>query len=365
MTIQIPRLMTAASASALVAASAGFGAFYAWTTGCHHGPIIGGLSVLMALGLEGAKPFAIEGAVTALRSWSPIRAAALAALGTVAIAYSLTAELSLMAATRADASAKRTQDSDTAAAAKARYAATERELETLPVTRPVAALNAEIARLKTTPRLAPCYDTAAPGFGPTSRRVCAQIATLTAEAATTTRRAELQAALASAERDVAAAPLATEADPAAAALTAYLAVLGVPSEAETLSKWLALVPVLALEVGSALAAVLTGGTVTRRERPRSAAGAPSSATASDFGAEAISAPPETSTAQTPSTGGLKAALLEHLRERGGQLRTGQRSLAKALGASTTELHRALHALASTGAIVLSTAPTGTEVRIAS
>jgi hypothetical protein len=327
--------------------------------------MIGGLSVLTALGLEGAKPFAFEGAVAALRSWSPVRAAALAALGTVAIAYSLTAELSLMAATRADASAKRTQDSATAAAAKARYAATERELETLPVTRPVAALNAEIARLRTTPGLAPCYDIAAPSFGPTSRRVCAHIATLTAEAATTTRRAELQAALASAERDIAAAPLATEADPAAAALTAYLAVLGVPSEAETLSKWLALVPVLALEVGSALAVILTGGTVTGRERLHPAASAPRSAIASDFGAERTLGRPEAIAAQTPAIGGLKSALLEHLRGCGGQLRTGQRSLAKALGVSTTELHRAIHALAATGVIALSTAPTGTELRLVS
>jgi hypothetical protein len=260
----VPRIITATSATALVTASAGFGAFYAWTTGSHHGPLLGGLSVLMALGLEGAKPFAIEGVLAALRSWAPIRAAALATLGTVAVAYSLTAELSLMAATRADTAAQRTQARDVVAAAKARYATAQRELELLAMTRPVAAINAEIARLRTTRGLVPCDDTAAHGHGPTTRRICAQIAALSVEGATSARRDELQATLRNAERDLASAPLATDADPAASALVAFLAAAGVPSDAGTLSKWLALVPVLALEVGSALAVVLTGGTPAGR-----------------------------------------------------------------------------------------------------
>lgn len=349
------RIVIAMSAAALVAASAGFGAFYAWTTGSHHGPIVGGLSVLMALGLEGAKPFAIDGAFATLRSWSPIRALALATLGTVAVAYSVTAELSLMAAIRADTSAQRARVSDTAAAAKARYAAAQRELEALPLTRPVANLSAEIARLKTTPRLAPCDDTAAPGYGPITRRTCAQIAELSAEVATSARRDELQAALRSAERDLAAAPLATDADPAAAALVTFLAAAGVPSDAGTLSKWLALVPVLALEAGSALAVVLLGGTPARyvpaQDSSRAVPGAaPSVEAHHDEG-------------RTTAPTGLKAALLEHLRAQGGSIRSGQRGLAKALGASTTELHRTIHALAASGLVALSTTPSGTEVRL--
>lgn len=57
--------------------------------------MLGALSVLMALGLEGAKPFAVEGVFAALRSWSLGRAVAMTALAVVAVAYSLTAELSL------------------------------------------------------------------------------------------------------------------------------------------------------------------------------------------------------------------------------------------------------------------------------
>ncbi len=366
MTTRLHRIVINSSATALVSASAGFGAFYAWKTGNHHGAFVGGLSVLMALGLEGAKPFAIEGAFAALRSWSPIRATALTALGAVAVAYSLTAELSLMAATRADTSAQRTQASDTAAAAKARYAAAQRELEILPVTRPVAAIDAQIARLRTTPRLAPCDDTAAPHFGPVSQRICAQVAGLTAEAAMTKRRIELQEGLAAAERDLAAAPAATsDADPAAAALTVYLDALGVPSDAETLSKWLALVPMLALEVGSALAVVLVGGTPTGRERSQTIPEPYGIAIGADLDAGATIPPQDASTPQIAIPVTLKMAVLEHLKAHGGSLRTGQRSLARALGTSTTALHRALHALAAAGVIALSTAPTGTELHLAS
>lgn len=348
------RLITTTSAAALVVASAGFGAFYAWTTGNHHGPVLGTLSVLMALGLEGAKPFAIEGVFTALRSWSPIRAIALAVLGIVAVAYSLTAELSLMAATRADAAAQRTQASAAMAAAQARYDDARRELEALPLTRPVAALAAEIERLRTTPKLAPCEDTSAPGFGPITRRICAEIATLTAEAATTARREQLRAALHNAEHDLASAPPAAKADPGAWALATYLAAAGVPSEVGTLSEWLILVPVLALEVGSALAVVLTNGTpVPTRDLSRTV-----TATAKRYDDDETT----TATPQPPATG-LKAALLEYLKAHGGCIRSGQRGLAKALGTSTSELHRTIHALAAAGVIALSVAPSGTQLRL--
>ncbi|MDH4982781.1 hypothetical protein [Hyphomicrobium sp. D-2] len=341
----------------------------------------------MALGLEAAKPFAIEGAAAALRSWSPVRAAALAVLSIVAVTYSLTAELSLMAASRADASATRSQAADAADAAKARYDAARHELATLPVTRPVAALEAEIARLKTTPRLAPCDDTGSKAFGKVSRRVCGEIATLTAEAATTARRTELQTALAAAESDLASAPLATDADPAAAALVTYLGALGVRADAAELSRWLALVPVLALEVGSAFAVLLVGGTHSVSSRPKgvpdsvseAAHKASGEAIASDVAAFGTVPPLPALAAQRPvseassaalndggataSGGALKAALLEHLQEHGGELRTGQRGLAKALGTSTSELNRTLHSLAAAGVIALSTAPHGTELRL--
>jgi len=367
--MKVQGIITTASAAAMVAASAGFGAFYAWTTGNHHGPVIGVLSVCMALGLEAVKPFAIEGAFAALRSWSPLRAVALAVLGTVAVAYSLTAELSLMAATRADASAQRSQAADAITAAKARYAAAQRELEALPITRPVAVIDAEIARLKTTPKFASCEDITAKAFGPVSRRVCAEIAALTAEAATTARRTELQTALAAVEVDLASAPLTTDADPAAADLATYLAAIGVEADAAELSRWLALVPVLALEIGSAFAVILAGGTAPARHSTKGVSKAdeeayhePLKALPNSAGTVPVDAPEDTDSATTEA---LSDALVEHLKEHGGSLRTGQRRLAQSLGTSTSELHRTLHALAATGVIALSTAPTGTELRLVS
>lgn len=359
MTVNIPRFVTATSAAALVVASAGLGAFYAWNTGSHHGPIIGALSVLMALGLEGAKPFAIEGVFVAFRSRLPARAVALAVLGSVAVTYSLSAELSLFAATRADSAAQRTQASDAVAAAKARYFTARRELEALAMTRPVATANAEIARLKTTRGLAPCGDPAAPSYGGVTRRVCAQIAALSAEAATSARRDELRTTLRSAERDFATAPLATDADPAASTLVMFLAAAGVPTDPGAVSKWLALVPVLALEVGSALAVLLVGETVPGPQRSQTV---PSNGNpiGADFDVESANLT-STRPSTTPVT--LKMALLQHLETQGGRLNTGQRGLARTLGTSTTELHRTLHTLSAAGAIELKTAPTGTEIRI--
>ena len=77
-------------------------------------------------------------------------------------------------------------------------------------------------------------------------------------------------------------------------------------------------------------------------------------------------PPESETVvatDVPRNAPLKTALVAHLRDAGGSLWTGQRALAKALGTSTTELHRTIHALAGAGVIALNVAPTGTELRL--
>lgn len=245
--------MLSASAAALVIASAGFGAIYAWTTGSKHGPLLGALSVLMALGLEGAKPFAIEGVFVALRSWSIGRAIAMAALGLVAVAYSVTAELSLTASIRADIVAKHTLAGDAAEAARARYSDAKHELAALPSSRPAGTVAAEIERLRTTPGLISCDDTSAKGYGPITRRTCADIATLRAEGEIAAQRERLRQALAAAERDLTTTSPPSKSDPAASALATYVAVFGLSVAPASLSDWLALVPVLALEIGSALA----------------------------------------------------------------------------------------------------------------
>ncbi|WP_333795083.1 hypothetical protein [Hyphomicrobium sp.] len=377
------RIIVGASAAALVIASAGFGAVYAWTTGGHHGPVLGALFVAMALGLEGAKPFAVEGIFAALRSWSLGRAAAMAALALVAVAYSLTAELSLMASIRADSAAERTLASDAAAAVRARYDDAKAELAILPAARPAGTIAAEIARLETTPGLASCEDRTAPAYGSVTRRVCAEIATLRAEGDTAAHRERLRQALAAAEHDLATAPPTTKGDPAASALATYLAAFGLSVAAASLSDWLALMPVLALEIGSALALVLVNGTRVGTEGARAGTEGARAGTqmaqqvalepdgavpsvcegVSEGATEQASGGVPVTLTQEPRNTPLRDALLTHLRDAGGSLRTGQRSLAKALGASTTELHRTLHALAAAGVIALNAAPSGTELRL--
>jgi hypothetical protein len=202
--------------------------------------MLGALSVCMALGLEGAKPFAIESVFAALRSWSIGRAVAMAALGLVTVAYSLTAELSLMASIRADHAAERTLAGDTADAVRARYADAKVELAALPAARSAGTIAAEIERLRTTPGRASCDDTAAKGYGPITRRVCAEIATLRAEGETAAHRERLRQALAAAERDMITTPPTTNGDPAASAIATYLAVFGISLAVANLSEWLAL-----------------------------------------------------------------------------------------------------------------------------
>lgn len=388
MSISKLNIITGMSAAALIVASAGFGAYYAWHTGIHHGPLLGALSVLFALGLEGVKPFAVEGIFAALRSWSPVRAAAMAALAVVAVAYSLTAELSLMASIRADYASQRTLAGDAANAARSRYDDAKAELAALPAARPAGTIAAEIDALRTTPGLVSCDDTSAKGYGPITRRVCAEIATLRAEGETAARRERLRQAMADAERDMTTTPPTTTADPAASALATYLAALGFTVAVASLSDWLALIPVLALEVGSTFAIVLVNASGPRLA-PRAGLGTRHGTPAPNHGTQTVpegsrsprgavpcasegvsegsaKEPPESETVAAtnePRNAPLTAAVVAHLRDAGGSLRTGQRALAKALGASTTELHRTIHGLAAAGVIALNAAPTGTELRL--
>lgn len=156
------------------------------------------------------------------------------------------------------------------------------------------------------------------------------------------------------------------ADPAASALATYLTALGITATAASLSEW------LALETGSALAVVLVNG--TRYGTARQSVGTearmetPEEVPATVPSVSAERPQTDAKAASAASCGGsftgLKAAVLEHLEAHGGLIRSGQRRLAEALGASTSELHRTIHSLAAAGVIALSTAPTGTELRLA-
>jgi hypothetical protein len=73
--------------------------------GAHHGLALAAFAVMMAAGLEVAKGFAVEAAFACFQTCAFGRGLAMAVLGLVAVAYSLTAGLSLMSMTRADGAA--------------------------------------------------------------------------------------------------------------------------------------------------------------------------------------------------------------------------------------------------------------------
>ena len=191
----------------LVVASGGFGAVYAWTAAAQHGVVLGSLAVLMAVSLEGAKPLAVVRAGQALRSWQFGSSAALASLALVAIAYSLTAELSLMARTRADATASRAAVIGHTAQTKAQHDRLTSELASIVFTRPSAAVVFEINDLKALPKVGDCIRI----DGPVSKRVCPQIAALEQEYTLQAHREDVERKLSGLE-DASKLPTAMRAD---------------------------------------------------------------------------------------------------------------------------------------------------------
>jgi hypothetical protein len=135
--------------------------------------------VLMAAGLEGCKPRAVATAFTAFRDFAVIRGAALSLLAAVAVAYSLTAELTLMATARGDFVAQRTANAKAASSAESERARIDAELARLAGARPVATVRAEIAGVLADPLVGDCCTM----DGPRSRAACPRVATLRASLA--------------------------------------------------------------------------------------------------------------------------------------------------------------------------------------
>jgi hypothetical protein len=247
------RAIAAVCTASLVLSSAGFGAIYAWTTASQHGLMLGACAVLMAVALEGAKPLAVSATLAAFRAWAFLRGFMLALLAIAAIAFSLTSELALIGGTRGDVAAKRASVVEQNEARHARLQDARTELSSLALSRPAGEIEADVAKLLAdNPKAGDCHVV----DGPVSRTVCPQVAMLNGEIARTRRRAELQAAIAKLTDAIPATTSVGAADPASSALGFYLGLIGVTIAPAALSQWLILVPVLALELGAALAAVL-------------------------------------------------------------------------------------------------------------
>lgn len=389
----------ATTASALLMiASAGFGCAFAFTQGAHHGPALAACAVAMALGLELAKPFAIEGVFSCLRSWAIGRALAMAALGLVAVAYSLTAELSLMAATRGDAAAERTKASDSAKDDRAELARLTAERSAMPAFTPATAETVTAARdavtLAATVRAAECGKR-----GPLCRQregdeagARAALAKAISDKAATDRAAKIDSDAATVRARLAkAAPVAATADPGAAALSALMATFGVTVPTTLVAQWLTLVGVVALELGSALAVVLVRATSPsgmrsvidvsadsrvearphRRERPSAEPGhgRPDSEASKPGPKRTPAATPRTASRTTrgqrlgpsgklsgqpmpqrrsPDVAGL---IVDAIADSGGRIEAGSvRGIAALIGAKRTAVHGALTALLAAGAV---------------
>jgi hypothetical protein len=232
------RAALATAAVLLVFSSAGFGCVFAYQQAAHHGPALAGLAVAMALGLELAKPFAVESVFACLRRLAIVRALSMALLAAVAIGYSLTAELTLMAQNRGDRAAEREAAGDARQMAKDRHRRAAAELATIGPTRPAGELQALLG---------------GKGCGEPDN---ARTRTLCAELGRATRRQDLEAALSRAEADSVTRKAVAAPDAGAASLSALLAVLGWTVTPGALVPWLVLVGVVALEAGSTLAVVL-------------------------------------------------------------------------------------------------------------
>lgn len=352
------------AAGALICASAGLGATFAWTSGAHHGPVLAALLVLFALGLEICKPLSISYAFDAFRNWRVVQGAALALLGLVAVTYSLTAELSMMTASRGDLVAERTAQADAATKASDRYDRAKIEWLSLPQTQSKFELDEKIAGLLLTPGLDSCKEI----NGPVTKRLCPELAALKTEAARAERREQLEATMQEAERDTATAPAAKVGDPGAAALSAYLALIGLIVDPKLLSNLLVLVGVVALEAGSALSLVMVRAvsplTVSQLipqvktevvQPPLPAPVVPV------VHAEPKPVSEDTETAREE----VKKRVLTHLKTSGGQVAGSQRGLSKLIGADKTTWRRAINSLTVAGIVAMEATRSGTALKLLS
>jgi hypothetical protein len=347
------RLTATVAAVGLVIASAGFGAVYAYTIGIQHGILLAGLTVLFAIALELIKPLALHGAFESLRTWRTWpRAVALSILGIVAVVYSLQAELALTASSRGDLTAKREHASKATNRAEDRHRRAKAELATLKPSRPVAELQALVDNGRPVCRVEV--------QGPSRQTVCAKPSHLVAELGRAKRKAELEGILDKADTALATGTTVGTADPGTAAIKTYLASVGVVVAAETLGQWLNLVPVLALEFGSALSMVLLSALQPRIREPLiQVVDPPVVLTGPAAGPQPLRLLPDHSQHKEA----VARRLLDYLRDHGGSVAGDERGIATLIGTSKSTLHRVSRGLAETNLITICTSREGTILKL--
>ncbi len=331
----------------LVIASAGFGSVFAYRVGIQHSELLAFLSVLMAIALEGVKPVAVSCAFNAFRSWDISKGVLLLSLGLLAIAYSLTSELTLMAMSRGDLTAKRQGVIDQTQWKQEAYKRAVKELSNIEPTRTIGELQSSISDIENKSGILingkPCggvYN------GPVTKQYCPIRSSLLAELARAERRKQLESII----QQQVSSPKSNvshvkQADPGSQALSIYLGVLGLNISVEIISQWLSLIQVLALEFGSALALVLvnslgSGSKVVQQGRDSS------------------SSPLKKLTKEATAH-----QLVKKLKTSGGSLSHSERDLAKLLGTSRATLRRAIGMLSNAGFLMVETCRNGTKLSL--
>ena len=347
-------------AAALVIASTGFGCVFAWGQGQQTGVALAVLSVLMTAGLELAKPLSIA---AAFAPGTPGQTRlALGLLAAVAIAYSLSAEISLVAVNRQAANSGRAATATAHTVAQADLDAARADLAALGNIHPVAEAEQAFAVFN----LNKLYDqtkacTAA--TLPASRDWCVKATGAASELVKAKKAEALRSKIETAQSVLVASAGVTEADPGAAATSAYLGSLGLHIDPDNVAKLLVLLAVLALEVGSATAGLLVAASARPVLAHRPATLGQPAAPPKLSVAMPDSARPLTADSPAPEGGNsalsgpdstgqsVRERLFARLAVAGGSLAQSTRELALGLGCSKSALADVLTKLETEGLIV--------------
>jgi hypothetical protein len=351
------------SAAIFTGASGTINVTYGWQKG---GDLAGSLTwaaVAAAVAIVFALSWPVLIRSLEARRWS----AAVVALVALVLAgtYSVTAALGSAAGGRANAATTETATADARKKAQDAYDTAKSELATLKPARPVAELEAIVARN-------PEAGGRCAFVNGSMRKVCPPHP-LAPEMARAKRRAELEAKIEREAAKLANTGPAKQSNSDARTLARYLQALGVNTTSEHLNDLLVLLAVLMIEAGGglslALGMALSAPPVARAEARMdgrcSASKHPRTPqhTAPNTQAHAPTERPNTveRTPEHPRPITVRPAsgVAEWLAQQGGRAETSRRRLATALGRSPSSVHDELQRLAASGAITMTTGARGT------
>ncbi|MEQ1669501.1 MAG: hypothetical protein HOO99_07115 [Hyphomicrobiaceae bacterium] len=303
--------------------------------------------------------------------------AAIALFGT----FSLSSALGSFFGGRAATEVQQTAATGTRTRFEKAYDAARIELEGLAVARPVAELEAVVAKLKATPGANGC--TKVPD-GPISRTACGDAATVAVELGRAMRRAELEGQMSEA-RDAlgkAAPPKVVNAD--ALALSTFAGKLGVVVTPDALNPWLALLSVALVEFGGGICFAVAGvfsvaqvaaleskaqepGRSTRPVHVEQVESTKAASGSKDADFIELARRAKGGTTAVPKltiADGTAERLLLMVAQHGTELLGSNRTFGKALGVSHTQAGRVINELEATGRVTVARGKSGTVVKLA-